>query len=156
MRGRSSQPAFDEWRDVALGARDMARVSPRWPRYREELTALQGAAAMGDRALRNARVAARRSIPLCGGVHDLTGLADVVEELASATQRLAEAFGSGTGLERPRATLAAVAGRMDPFRLAAGDWQVQSAVLLLRSLVVDLLEVAGTDPAEARALLPEI
>jgi hypothetical protein len=45
---------------------------------------------------------------------------------------------------------------MDPFVLAPGDWQVQSDVLLLRSLVVDLLEVAGTDPAEARALLPEI
>jgi hypothetical protein len=45
---------------------------------------------------------------------------------------------------------------MDPFTLADGDWQVQSVVLLLRSLVVDLLEVAGADPADARALLPEI
>jgi hypothetical protein len=131
-------------------------VSPRWPRYREELTALQAAAALGDRALRNARVTARRSIPLCAGDHDLTGLADVVAELASATERLAEALGGGIWLERPRGTLADVASRMDPFRLAAGDWQVQSVVLLLRSLVVDLLEVAGTDAAEARALLPEI
>jgi hypothetical protein len=45
---------------------------------------------------------------------------------------------------------------MDPFRLAPGDWQVQSVVLLMRSFVVDLLEVAGADPAAARAPLPEI
>jgi hypothetical protein len=33
---------------------------------------------------------------------------------------------------------------------------VQSLVLLHRSLVVDLLEAAGEDPAEARAALPEL
>ncbi|GAA2720339.1 FUSC family protein [Cellulomonas aerilata] len=156
VRGRSSQPAFDEWRDVALAARDMARVSPRWPRYRDELTALQGAAAQGDRALRNTRVIARRSAPLCTGHHDLEGIASVLAEVATATERLAEAFGAGTSLERPRSVLAELAGRMDPFRLAPGDWQVQSVVLLMRSLAVDLLEVAGADAAAARAPLPEI
>jgi uncharacterized membrane protein YgaE (UPF0421/DUF939 family) len=156
VQGRSTQPAFDEWRDVAAGARDMARVSPRWPRYRDELTALQRAAAQGDRALRNARVIARRSAPLCTGDHDLEGIAAVLEELATATERLAEASGAGTSPERARAVLVDLATRMDPFRLAPGDWQVQSVVLLMRSLVVDLLEVAGADPADARAPLPEI
>jgi uncharacterized membrane protein YgaE (UPF0421/DUF939 family) len=156
LRGRSSQAAFDEWRDVAVGARDMARVSPRWPRYRDELTTLQAAAAQGDRALRNARVIARRSVSLCAGQHDLAGLADVVEEIAVATERLGEALGAGARIDRPRATLEELARRMDPFVLAPGDWQVQSVVLLMRSLVVDLLEVAGADPDGARALLPEI
>lgn len=156
VRARSSQPAFDEWRDVAAGARDMARVSPRWPRYRDELTKLQEGAALGDRALRNARVVARRSVPLAAREHDLSGLADVVEQLAGATERLGEALGSGARLASAEATLAGLARRMDPFVLAPGDWHVQSVVLLLRSLVVDLLEVAGTDAAEARALLPEI
>lgn len=156
LRGRSSQPAFDEWRDVASGSRDMARVSPRWLRYREELTALQGAAAQGDRALRNARVIARRSGVLCTGEHDLRALAGVVEELAEATERLAEAFGTGIWMERPRGALEELATRMDPFALARDDWQVQSVVLLMRSLVVDLLEVAGAEPARARALLPEM
>jgi uncharacterized membrane protein YgaE (UPF0421/DUF939 family) len=156
VRGRSTQPAVDEWRDVAAGARDMARVSPRWLRYRDELTGLQRAAALGDRALRNLRVMARRSVSLCVGDHDLEGLAAVLDDLATATERLAEAFGAGTSLERPRAVLVDLATRMDPFRLAPGDWQVQSVVLLMRSLVVDLLEVAGADPAAARAPLPEI
>ena len=156
LQGRSSQPAFDEWRAVAVGARDMARVSPRWLRYRDELTELQTASAQGDRALRNARVIARRSITLCAGDHDLSGLAGVVDELATATERLADALGAGKGLERPRETLRDLATRMDPFVLAPDDWQVQSVVLLLRSLVVDLLEVAAEDPAEARALLREI
>ncbi|WNB85892.1 FUSC family protein [Cellulomonas sp. ATA003] len=156
LRGRASQPAFDEWRAVALGARDMARVSPRWLRHRDELTALQTASALGDRALRNARVIARRCGPLCQGPHRVEGLALVLEELGSATEALAEAFGAGAGLDAPRRTLEAIAVRMDPFVLAPDDWQVQSVVLLLRSLVVDLLEVAGADPAVARALLPEI
>jgi uncharacterized membrane protein YgaE (UPF0421/DUF939 family) len=156
VQGRSTQPAFDEWRDVAAGARDMSRVSPRWPRYRDELTTLQRAAAQGDRALRNARVIARRSAPLCTGEHDLQGIASVLDELATATDRLGEAFGAGTSLDRPRGVLVDLAARMDPFRLAPGDWQVQSVVLLMRSLVVDLLEVAGADPAAARAPLPEI
>jgi uncharacterized membrane protein YgaE (UPF0421/DUF939 family) len=156
LRGRSSQASFDEWRDVSVAARDMARVSPRWLHYRDELTALQAAAASGDRALRNARVIARRSVPLSAGSHDLDGLARTIGELANATERLAEALGAGAPLDRSRAALEDLARRMDPFDLADGDWQVQSVVLLLRSLVVDLLEVAGADPADARALLPEI
>ncbi|WP_298454803.1 aromatic acid exporter family protein [uncultured Cellulomonas sp.] len=156
LRGRASQPAFDEWRAVALGARDMARVSPRWLRYRTELTALQTASALGDRALRNARVLARRSVTLATGPHDLDELAVVVHEVAAATERLSEAFGAGIGLDGARGRLGEIGRRLDPFALAPDDWQVQSLVLLLRSLVVDLLEVAGEDPAAARALLPEI
>ncbi len=45
---------------------------------------------------------------------------------------------------------------LDPFALHEQDWQVQSLVLLQRSLVVDLAEAAGLDPQVARDALPEI
>ena len=49
-----------------------------------------------------------------------------------------------------------LAGTLDPYALAPEDWQAQSLVLLLRSLVVDLLEAAGASPQDARAALPEL
>ena len=58
--------------------------------------------------------------------------------------------------ERARTQLLAVAARARPVPLAAQDWQVQSLVLLQRSLVVDLLEAAGVPPQDARDALPEI
>ncbi|NMM30259.1 MAG: hypothetical protein HHJ10_04250 [Cellulomonas sp.] len=62
---------------------------------------------------------------------------------------------TGATPTQARSELWAVARSLDPFVLAPDDWQVQSLVLLLRSLAVDLLEAAGVSPEEARAALPE-
>lgn len=154
VRGRASQPALDEWRDSARSALDLVRVSPAWRRHRDELAEVQDAAVRVDRAMRNARVLARRSLASLD--HGLGEIAGVVEELAITVDDLAEAVGSGQEPVRARDALRATAARLDPFVLAAGDWHAQSLVLLLRSLVVDVLEAAGEDPAAARELLPEI
>ncbi|GAA3815751.1 FUSC family protein [Cellulomonas soli] len=204
VRGRASQPAFDEWLDTATGARDLARVSPAARRYRDELTALVQAAVLTDRAMRNARVLTRRALPLVeagtqtaqqpaqqptprpterpdgcdepgvahgsdvpGGVeadrvelgsteHDLRAVAAAVVDVAAATDDLAGALATGRAPDRARSRLLAAAGRLDPFVLAPDDWQVQSLVLLQRSLVVDLLEIAGVSAREARDVLPPL
>ncbi|NMR18719.1 aromatic acid exporter family protein [Cellulomonas fimi] len=155
LQGRAAEPEFAEWRSSAQGAREAARVSPGWMRHVDELTALQGAAAQADHAMRNARVLARRAASVLGEGRDLVMLADVVRELADATQELAVALGTGSSMQRARTDLNGIAARMDPFRLAPGDWQAQSLVLLLRSLVVDLLETAGVAADDARAALVE-
>ncbi len=158
VRGRASQPALDEWREAARSARDLARVAPSGRRHRAELAALGDAAVRVDRAMRNARVLARRTTATLEGdrPHALTGLADVVREVADAADSLAVAVGSGAEPVRARGELLVVAAALDPFALAPDDWQVQSQVLLLRSLVVDLLEAAGVEPARARSVLPEL
>ena len=156
LRGRTSQPALDEWRESALAAQDLARVSPAARRYRDELAASASAAVLLDRAVRNARVLIRRAVTAVEDGQQTQLAAELFEEVADAADSLAEAYGSGRDPARARARLLHVAGRLDPYAMAADDWQAQSLVLLARSLVVDLLEAAGTEPAAARAALPEL
>ncbi|HEY0215924.1 MAG TPA: FUSC family protein [Cellulomonas sp.] len=158
IRGRASQPALDEWQDAAGAARDLARVSPSARRHRTELAWIGQSAVRVDRAVRNARVLARRATTTVAGehAHDLGPVADAVDRVALACDALAAALGSGTEPLRARDALLGLAEDLDPFTLAPDDWQVQSLVLLLRSLVVDLLEASGVDPREAREALPEL
>lgn len=154
VRGRAAEPAFAEWRASAKSARDIARVSPGLIRYGDDLTALQDAGAKADHAVRNARVLARRTMAILGTGRELAGVAEVVDDLADASVEIAVSFGTDRPLDRARADLLSIAARMDPFALAPQDWQAQSLVLLLRSLVVDLMEVAGVPPDSARESLP--
>jgi len=158
IRGRASQPALDDWREGAANARDLARVSPAGRRHRDELGALGASAVYVDRAMRNARVLARRALSAVEADpgRDLSGAAATVDSLARAAEQLAGDLGAGADAEGTRRALLAVAQRLDPFRLAPDDWQVQSLVLLVRSLTVDLLEAAGAPEQQAREALPEI
>ena len=107
--------------------------------------------------MRNARVLARRALAAVETqTHDMATIAAQVEATARATDELASALGAGRDPERARTQLLEVSRALDPFQLAARDWQVQSLVLLQRSLVVDLLEAAGVSPQAARDSLPEI
>ena len=158
VRGRASQPALDDWHDGAANARELARVSPAWRRHRAELGALGQSAVLVDRAMRNARVLARRSRSIVAAetTHELLGVATAVDDLARGTDALGTAMMTGATPTQARTELLAVTRRLDPFVLAPDDWLVQSLVLLLRSLAVDLLEAAGVAPIEARAALPEL
>ncbi|WP_448058788.1 FUSC family protein [Cellulomonas hominis] len=158
LRGRASQPELDEWREGAKNARDLARVSPAGRRHRTELAWLGQSAVHADRAMRNARVLSRRALAVVESdqPHELAPLAGIVDEISLAADALASALGTGSEPLRARGELLVLAERLDPFTLAPDDWQAQSLVLLLRSLVVDLLEAAGTDPGEARAALSEL
>lgn len=155
VRARASQPAFDEWSDTARNAGELARISPAIRRFRGELAALEGRAVLVDRAMRNTRVLVRRSLAAVeAGTHDLSSVAAHVDATARAAAELSAAFGSGRDPARARTELLAIAQSLDPYAL--DDWQVQSLVLLHRSLVVDLLEASGAGREAARDALPEI
>jgi uncharacterized membrane protein YgaE (UPF0421/DUF939 family) len=158
VRGRASQPALDDWHDGAANARELARLSPAWRRHRAEVGALGQSAVHVDRAMRNARVLARRSRSVVAAetTHELLGVASAVDDLARGTDALGTAMMTGATPVQARTELLAVTRRLDPFVLAPDDWLVQSLVLLLRSLAVDLLEAAGVSPIEARAALPDL
>ncbi len=132
-------------------------MSPAHRRHRDELALIGRNAVLVDRAMRNTRVLARRSLATVEvDRHDTTPVATQVEATARAVDELAAALGTGRDPERARTELLEVARVLDPFALAPDDWQVQSLVLLVRSLVVDLLESAGVSPRDARDCLPEI
>lgn len=158
VRGRASQPALDEWHDAAASASDLARVSPAARRHRTELAWIGQSAVRVDRAVRNARVLARRGLATVEAEppHDLGAVADAVDRVALAADALAAALAAGAEPLRSREELLRLAGDLDPFVLSPDDWQAQSLVLLLRSLVVDLLEASGVDPRAAREALPEL
>ena len=158
VRGRASQPALDEWQDAASSARDLARVSPAARRHRTELLWIGQSAVRVDRAVRNARVLARRSLATVQAEqpHDLGPVADAVDRAALASDALAAALGAGAEPLRAREELLTLAAELDPFTATPDDWQAQSLLLLVRSLVVDLLEASGVDARTARETLPEI
>ncbi|HWS57923.1 MAG TPA: FUSC family protein [Actinotalea sp.] len=158
VRGRASQPVLDQWRSAAASARQGARVSPAFRRHGPELAALEAAAVLADRAMRNTRVLVRRALLVVGGddQHDLAALATLVDGVRAGTEELAVALAAGAVPARARERLAAAAEDADPWTVAPDDWHVQGLVLLLRSLVVDLEEAAGMEPTDARAHLPEM
>lgn len=157
-RARLTQPVLDEWRESAGSASELARVAPAAYRHRDELAVLRTTSVLVDRAVRNARVLARRCLtavemdpPL-----DTALLGDRIEHLARTADELAAALGSGRSPARAAGLAHEVAAGLDPFVVAPADWQVQALVLLARSLTVDLLEASGVGEREARAALPEL
>lgn len=157
LRGRASQPVLDTWREAAVSARQSARVSPAFRRHRDELAAMVAAATLADRAMRNARVLARRAevvVDRQGSRQKLAELADVVELVRVAVEEIGTALASGGAMGPAKEALARAGRRADP-ALAPDDLHTQQLVLLLRSLVVDLAGTIGVEPDEARDLLPE-
>ncbi|NCT89384.1 hypothetical protein GXB85_00235 [Cellulomonas sp. APG4] len=155
LRGRTSGPALDRWRSVAQDARHAARVSASHRRRLPELARLLASAVAVDRAMRTARVVARRA-QLVVGTPALDPLPELLEDLADGVDRLGRALSSGADTAVAREHLRSVAGGMDPYRVDSADLQAQGLVLLLRSVVVDLLEAADEEPGPARAALPTI
>lgn len=156
VRGRASEPALEEWQATATSAQELSRVSPVGRKHRTELGDIERQAVLVDRAMRSVRVLARRSRSVAGTEHDLLPVAAIVDRFAAGTRVLAEAIGAGRDPDAAREILAGTAAEADPRIVGAGDWQVQSLVMLLRSPIVDTLEAAGMSPQDARAALHEL
>jgi len=158
LAGRSSQSALDAWKTSATDTRKNARVTPLGRRYQPDLRALEDAAVMTDRAMRNARVLARRALTAIptDATASVVELAGAIDQIADAVDELGEQLTGGGHEGRAHALLTAAAERLDPYRIAQDDIRLQSLVLLARSLVVDLFEASGATAAEARTHLPSI
>jgi uncharacterized membrane protein YgaE (UPF0421/DUF939 family) len=157
VRGRASEAGYEEWLAAARAARDVARISARRRQRRlAELALLERQAVLIDRAMNGIRSLARRTLAIPAGEHDLTPVAEIVTHVATGVRTLAEAIGAGRDPAVAREFLLMAAGTVDAHTVGDGDWQVQSMVLLLRSPLVDVLEVAGASPQAARDALPEL
>lgn len=151
--GRSTQGTLDDWSSVVRNAMQSARISPTARRYLPELARLQRASTLTDRAMRNARVIARRGLAAVEqGVQDHR-VADALHGLAVAAGRLGEALGSGRNTADASQVLALVTAELDPDDVEDPGWQLQTLVILMRSLTIDLLQAAGLSAAEANHLL---
>ncbi|HOU90777.1 MAG TPA: hypothetical protein PLU22_07000, partial [Polyangiaceae bacterium] len=117
---------------------------------------------LADRAMRNTRVLVRRARAVVDQaeaeqpVGALASMAALVHELRLGVDELGAVLASGGDPAAVRERLARAASSADPYVVAPEDWHVQSLVMLVRSLVVDLEEAAGVGPEEARGWLPEL
>ena len=146
--GRSSQGLLEEWDSAATTALDIIRVNPALRARRAWAEAEVQAATMTDRAMRNARVVARLSV----GAVDEDGanpvVAEHVQRLAAAARMLAHDHRTGRDPAAARDVLEVLSGDLSPTRHKL-PWRTQMVESLLRSLAVDLMQVAGASNREA-------
>ena len=152
--GRGTQSAIDDWHEAAQTAQDIIRINPAlWSQRRAAQDEVH-AAEMGDRAVRNARVVARLSI----GVADAEGPSPMVSghvrRLGVAARLLSHAHRADQVPTGAREVLESVSRELSPTLHSLGGWRAQMVESLLRSLAVDLLQVAGVTHGQARGLLP--
>lgn len=163
VRARSQQSRIDSMRQNLRGSVEIAKLAPLYRRHREEVEGLAQQMVRVDYAMRSSRILARRlasvinnaALSDAGTVH----LAEVLSQTASAVDELGAALAdtkSRTTLGHARDSLADIAIRLHPGTLEITRMEGESVVLLFRTLMVDLLEAANMEPAEARALLPDL
>ncbi|HLT83502.1 MAG TPA: FUSC family protein [Phototrophicaceae bacterium] len=152
-QGRSTQGTLDDWASVVRNAQQTARISPAARRFVPELARLQRASTLVDRAMRNARVIARRGQSAVEqGVRD-ERVGDAMHGLSVGARRLGEALRTGGNTADAAQVLALVTAELDPHDVEDTGWQLQTLVILMRSLTIDLLQTAGLSAAEANHLL---
>lgn len=144
-RGRSTQRSLSALTEAVSAAGSTARLSPAWRRHKTELEWLADSAEHTDRAVRTARVLARRVVAADGLVDE--EIAGRCEALAAGSARLAETFARGhdpaaaQDLLARSASVLVIAGETDPMR--------HTLTSLLRSVAFDLECAAGMSESDA-------
>ena len=164
VRARSSQSAINETAAVLARAHEAAILSPF--RRRAGMDLLLAAAGKLDLGLRNSRVFSRR---LTYAINNAAlseaaagGLAGFLAVLAGQVEALAEAFAEADAgrrdarLARCRGSLVQLAGRLAPGDFGATTLEGQALIVVLRPLLVDVMEAAGSAHGSAEAALPRI
>ena len=150
-RARGSQTVIDEWSSLLHTALQATRLTPSRLRHDDYLLRLQRSATLADRAMRNTRVIARRAWVVAQDVNHHQELAEMLDQLARAVRDISFALDSGEKLIQLRPGLLQITTRIAPGQYSG--WPAQTLVVLIRSLVVDLLEMTGMTGAQAREAL---
>lgn len=158
-KARATQSDIDTLRSELKGGREIARISPLYWRQRNRLAGLAKTADPLDNAVRNIRVLARRSLSLVRDDEILDPrLVDEVEKLSQAVDVLRRMILADPG-QRPDAADAAralrsVASGAKPELIDNAGLSATVVLAQLRSIIVDLLQVAGLKRISALATLP--
>lgn len=163
VRARNQQSRIDSMRQGLRGSMEIARLAPMYRRHLQEVDGMARCMERVDYAMRSSRVLARRltsvinnaALSDTGSIH----LAEVIGETAAAVDELGAALShssSSAAMSHTRDSLGDVAIRLHPSTLEITRMEGEALVLMFRTLMVDLLEAAGMEPSEARALLPKL
>ena len=158
QEARDTQPAVDEIAEQLAGARELVRISPFYRRRRPEEIVLTSVLNPLDNGIRNIRVLARRAIVAVDDQVDVPPalsslIAGLGEALELLTRRVAADPDAPTDAEVHR-TLRVVAARAKR-ELVPGSGLTETVMLAqIRSILVDMMQVAGLSKISALATLP--
>ncbi len=155
---RSTQPAIDAFRADLKGGFEISTISPLYWRARPRLKRLDEIADPLDNAMRNLRVLVRRSLASVQvGEHVDGDVIDAVAGLLPALNVVQDMILADPGQQPDAAATARAvrtAARQAPVRRVSGRGVAETVILSqLRSILVDMLEVAGMSKASAVATL---
>lgn len=147
---RKADAALSHFRETLITAREAATLSPaRW-RSRGPLAQYLDSAVHVDRAMRNSRVLARRSVAVLRDAERVPAvLPDALRTLADAVDALqGELANANEPVRTRRLCLAAVALAGDAYRAGLG-FSGTVVVAQIRSMATDLLRGTGIDDRDA-------
>ncbi len=158
-QARATQQAIDTMRTHLKGGREISRISPLYWNSRKRLAVLTAAADPIDHAMRNVRVLTRRSLTLVRDDEILDPrLVSQFDQLADAVDVLREMVLAEPGDQPDQAAAARAlrraAKRMSPDLVEGAGVSATVVFAQMRSLLVDLLQVAGLKRISAIATLP--
>lgn len=155
---RHTQPAIDAIDEQLAGARELVRISPFYRRRRPEEVHLTGLLNPLDNGIRNIRVLARRAMVAVDDQVDVPpALSSLVGVLGYALEVLAKrmtADADAPSAAEVHRELRAVSARAK--RELVPDAGLTETVMLaqIRSILVDMMQVAGLSKISALATLP--
>ncbi|MFT4044844.1 MAG: FUSC family protein [Gordonia sp. (in: high G+C Gram-positive bacteria)] len=155
---RGTQTAINTMRADMLGGREISTISPLYWRQRMRLQRLSATADPIDNGVRNFRIVARRSLGMVQrGERARPEIVEIIDDLAGAFEILREMMLADPGESPDQADAARVLrtiARKARQELVAESGLSETALLAeIRSLLVDLLMVAGLRRASAVATL---
>ncbi|GAA4418756.1 aromatic acid exporter family protein [Georgenia halophila] len=152
---RGSQGSLDSLVTTVRSAQEIVAVNPAMRRSRGTIAELARVSTLADRAVRNARVIARRCVGAIEEEGSSPEIADEIDTIADGLRSLSGALAGGNPAHHARATLVRVSAQLVPVEHAEEGWRQQTLVSLMRSLVVDSLQMTGMSSREATGQLAD-
>ncbi|MBW4096105.1 MAG: FUSC family protein [Acidobacteria bacterium] len=166
IRARNSQPLLDSMRSSLKSSGEIARLSPAYRRYKDEIADLATTLDYIDLALRNSRVFARRLTSAINNAalsdEAVEGISNVLNETADAVDELCVGMSDpqeslrSKHLRTAREALSEVATKLHPTKLGVRALEGETVVMLYRPLVMDLMRAAGMSHDDGKAMLPDL
>ncbi|NJC70938.1 aromatic acid exporter family protein [Planosporangium thailandense] len=149
-RLRDTNSAITAYADALAASREAARLSPVWRRSRARMTRYAESAPELDRAVRNARVLARRVVALLRDDEPVpVELLTAVEELGAATRKFGRMLERGEEPVAVRKLLICAVRHASRAHEATLGFSGQMTIGQIRFVATDLLRATGMDRTAA-------
>ena len=142
--------------DAINSAVQIARLNPTLRRDRPTLAELGRQLALATRLTHTLELLLRQSRGILQEAGPQPVVAGLLQDAAVALHTHAHEIAHWQEPTESRRQAAALAEACSPTALAGGDWRTTVLVSVMRSVVIDLLQLSGMSRAQARELLPEV